>query len=112
MTRPKESIKSIIFNVVIPCLLCLSIFSLSLYLDIENTNNKMFWLQRSGSVITILGVWIAFHEARESMKLVDGSLFIETNLPYKYISLSIIIIGTLLWGYGDIPFKWTFNKTE
>lgn len=39
------------------------------------------------------------------MKMVDGSLYIETELPYRYISLIMVALGTVLWGYGDIPFK-------
>ena len=105
MNRPKESTKSIILHVVIPSILCLIIFIISLCLDILNQQPNMFWLQRSGSMITILGAWIAFHEAKESMKVVDGNLFIETELPYKYISLVLVVLGTVLWGYGDIPFK-------
>ena len=105
MSRPKETTKSKIINVAIPSAICLAVFVTSLLLDITNQNSQMFWLQRSGSIITILGAWIAFHESRESMKMVDGSLYIETELPYKYISLIMIAVGTVLWGYGDIPFK-------
>ena len=105
MSRPKETIKSKIINVAIPSVICIVVFLISLCLDLSGQNSQMFWLQRSGSIITILGAWIAFHESRESMKMVDGSLYIETELPYRYISLIMIALGTVLWGYGDIPFK-------
>ena len=105
MSRPEENSKSKIINVAIPSMLCLVVFLTSLYLDITNQSSEMFWLQRSGSIITILGAWIAFHESRESMKVVNGSLYIDTELPYRYISLIMITVGTVLWGYGDIPFK-------
>lgn len=105
MNRPQESRKSKIINVVIPSLICLVVFLTSLYLDMTHESQQMFWMQRAGSIITILGAWIAFHESRESMKIIDGNLFIETKLPYRYIALIMVFIGTILWGYGDIPFK-------
>ena len=105
MDRPQESRKSKIINVAIPSIVCLMVFSISLYLDMTRGSQQMFWLQRSGSIITILGAWIAFHESRESMKMINDTLFIEIRLPYRYISLVMICIGTVLWGYGDIPFK-------
>ena len=70
-----------------------------------NFSRKSFWLQRSGSLITILGVWIAFHESRESLQTINGSIFINPELPYKWLALILITVGTLLWGYGDLPFK-------
>ena len=105
MNSPKETLKSKIFNIILPFFMCLIVLCLSLYLDIIYNEQQMFWLQRSGSIITILGAWIAFHESRESMKLVDSNLYIETKLPYRYLSLSMIVVGTVLWGYGDILFK-------
>jgi hypothetical protein len=34
--------------------------------------------------------------------LIGNSLFINMKLPYKIASLVLVIIGTVLWGYGDL----------
>lgn len=104
MEKPKESLKSKWINVYLPLIICCIIFLLSLTADLF-LQEQQFWLQRSGSIITILGAWVAFHESRESIKLIDDCLFMNNELPYKWLSLVCIIVGTLLWGYGDLPFK-------
>lgn len=105
MNPPEETLKSKIINVWVPALSCAGLFAISLFLDLQKPAIEMFWLQRSGAVITILGAWIAFYEAKESFKYINGSIFINNELPYKIMSLILVIIGTVLWGYGDIPFK-------
>jgi hypothetical protein len=106
MESLKESRKSKLINVWIPIILCVPIFLISLIADLLlSVGEPNFWLQRSGAIITILGAWIAFHESRESMKTVGGSLHINTKLPYRWLSLFFIAVGTVLWGYGDLPFK-------
>ncbi len=102
---PDETLKSKITNVWFPMIGGILIFLISLYWDCNETSEKMYWLQRSGSVITIMGIYIAFHESRESIKVIDKELFLNNELPYKIISLVYVVIGTFLWGYGDIPFK-------
>lgn len=105
MKRPAEQLSSKLINFWTPLFICSLIFITSLYFDLIDTGEKMFWLQRSGAIITILGTWTAYHESKESMKIIGNTLFIETQLIYKIISLILIVIGTVLWGYGDIPFR-------
>jgi len=102
---PEESLKSKITNVWFPAIGGILIFLVSLYWDLTDTGEKTFWLQRSGAVLTVMGAYIAFHESRENTKFINGELFINNELPYKAISLIYVVVGTLLWGYGDIPFK-------
>jgi len=89
----------------LPSMVCLIVFFLSLFLDLSSSKESWFWLQRSGAIITLLGAWIGFHESKESIQVDGAVLNINTNLPYKIWGISLIIIGTILWGYGDIPFK-------
>lgn len=105
MCPPEESLKSKITNVWFPAIGGVLVFIISLYWDLNETEDKMFWLQRSGAVLTIMGAYIAFHESRENAKSINGNLYINNELPYKIISLSYVVVGTFLWGYGDIPFK-------
>jgi len=84
-----------------PVALCLIILAASVYMDfwllIEGN-----WLQRSGTIITILGAWITFYGSKFEMVFTDGTLNINTKLPFNIWSLGIVFVGTILSGYGDL----------
>ena len=87
--------------------------------------NDFIWLSRSGSVITIFGLLLTLkhnilsenrdidsivkeknHYANNSPK--DSDLYKE-HVKYarkviadEYIGLSLTIVGTFIWGYGDL----------
>jgi len=61
-----------------------------------------YWSQRAGAAITVIGAYIAYYESRASMRFIKGSLFINMELPYKIGSLLLVVLGTVLWGYGDL----------
>lgn len=105
MQNTFESKKSKVIHVLIPALFGAFIFTISLYFDIEDTELKNFWLQRSGSILTVIGAYIAFHENRKSIHQVETRVHLFTNTKYKYISLFYLLVGTGLWGYGDLFFK-------
>ena len=58
--------------------------------------------QRSGSIITVLGAYVAFVGARRSLKFIDDSLYMNIELPYAVISIALAIVGTLTWGHADL----------
>ncbi|EHN67932.1 hypothetical protein [Aliivibrio fischeri] len=93
--------------IYIPVIICLVLLSLSLLMDIYQKQDPQYWLQRSGSVITVLGAWISFYLDDKSIDFNEemGVLNMYTNKGYKILSLIIVFIGTLLWGYGDLVFK-------
>ncbi len=105
MQNTFESTKSKIIHVGIPALFGVLIFAISLYLDLKVIEVKEFWLQRSGSILTVIGAYIAFHDSRKSLELIETSAHFFTNIMYKYISLFYLLVGTGLWGYGDFFFK-------
>ncbi len=98
-----ESKKSLILNVITPTVIAVIVMSVSLMIDVLGTNT--IWFQRSGSIMTIVGAYIAFHEARRSIQTIKGNIFINKELPYAWLSIVLLIIGTIVWGYGDIPFS-------
>ena len=78
--------------------------------------NEAHWFQRSGSVVVLLGVLIV---ARRIIRLGDNHQDEDWNLPddspegkrvlldqrSEYIIGPIIaVIGTIVWGYGDLLF--------
>ena len=74
------------------------------------------WFQRSGSIMVVL----AFISEMRSYQMFDvfkpagfvSTTYAETEKKYSsqvtvcnIIAFILIAIGTLIWGYGDIPFK-------
>jgi hypothetical protein len=103
-----ESKKSVTINVILPTVVAVIVMSISLGMDIFETNT--IWFQRSGSIMTIIGAYIAFHEARLSIQTIkdkDGhvQLLINKELPYAWLSIILLFIGTIIWGYGDLLFS-------
>ena len=105
MPAPEETLRSRVINFWIPLIFGVVVLIVSLVLDITGICGKEYWMSRSGSIITIIGAMIALHDARESYKVAGRNLYVNTKLPYKWVSLVLVIIGTVLWGYGDLPFK-------
>jgi hypothetical protein len=76
------------------------------------------WFQRSGSVMAVFGL-LAEARAVNCFFILNPSGFgstsiVEASEKYcKYpkrlnlVSFFIIAMGTFIWGYGDIPFKYT-----
>lgn len=76
------------------------------------------WFQRSGSLIVLFSVMLEFRQLRIMDRLrlhaphigVGGVSFPTNNIPGQRLMLhraavSAIVAGTLIWGYGDIPFE-------
>jgi len=82
---------------------------------IPESETQANWFQRSGSIMVILGVFVEF-----KLLSIDGhfDLYnikyeIPFDLPksyrftYKFLlrsALVVVILGTLIWGYGDLLF--------
>ena len=110
MQNTFESTRSKIVHVLIPVVFGAIIFAISLYFDVaaynvESNEEKDFWLQRSGSILTVIGAYITFHDNRKSIQLIKTSAHFFTNTKYKYVSLFYLLVGTGLWGYGDLFFQ-------
>jgi hypothetical protein len=80
------------------------------------------WFQRSGIVMTVLAVLAHFKAAGIATAMIAGGSFAETWEAYhKYnrlqtravwLSLILIVIGTLIWAYGDLIFPEPPDDTE
>jgi len=75
------------------------------------------WLQRSGSLVVILAVYLEYRHLKIFSNstirngTINGSLtFFGSSIimkTYDYVwkmNYFLLIIGTIVWGYGDIPF--------
>ena len=93
-----------IVNVWMPTVFVVICAVIAFLSDISDTN-ELYWFQRSGALICAASVYIAFHEGSKRYQLTGASLNINTKIWYQWLALVMGILGTLIWAYGDIPFK-------
>jgi hypothetical protein len=61
------------------------------------------WTQRVGSLVTILGVYIGFVDARVTGWFTPiNQSYGSVDLPFKYGAVGLAFVGTLIWGYADL----------
>jgi hypothetical protein len=81
-------------------------FVLALSVAADFMRPGQHWTQRAGSIVTVLGVFVAFVDARRSVKFIQlkggYQRFENPELPYKNIAIALAIVGTVIWGYADI----------
>jgi len=89
---------------------------ISLGLDLLQSNDY-FWFQRSGALMVLFGVLLDFNQnqyqkTQEStgVKINGIPAIIGSSMPLarkriQVFSIALAVLGTFIWGYGDIPFK-------
>ena len=98
-------------------ILPLIIILIGLYLQTINFKNEYYPFMRSGAILVIIGIIIEMeYTVRNGSEgtVTRGSTTIipkDSILPKKtfkewleHIGIAWIIIGTLIWGFGDIPY--------
>ena len=55
--------------------------------------------------MTVVGGYVAYVDAKRSPKFIDGNLYLNQELPYRILSIVLIIVGTLTWGLQICCFK-------
>jgi hypothetical protein len=80
-----------------------SFIALIVFWQISKSVNDWTWFARSGSILVCIGVITASYEIKGRME--------KSNAPNTYSSQTIIlealivIVGTLVWGFGDLVGK-------
>jgi len=116
--------RNILLNTWLVLIVTASIFSVSLFVSINTA--EFGWVGRSGSVITILGLLLTikhtiFSDTRDIHKVVmerqhyavwapdrDSDAYKEhmelarKSIRDEYVGFTLTIIGTIIWGYGDL----------
>ena len=78
--------------------------------------NMASWFQRSGSILVIFSVLVefklltlfsTFYPGAEAMLWTDtiAKKYYKKYLFVTYLSAILAIIGTIIWGYGDVLIK-------
>ncbi|WP_399424936.1 hypothetical protein [Vibrio campbellii] len=104
MSSNDEPKLSQFIHVVFPTVIVIILSSISLYSDIS-TEDSYFWFQRSGALMGAAGIYIGFHEGNWKMTTRNQNLYINTQIWYQWLALALGVLGTLIWAYGDLPFK-------
>jgi hypothetical protein len=100
-------------------LILIAILSLivSLIIDVNYTGNEpYFWFQRSGAVMVLFAAWAEYKLSHiyNDINPPPSSYVAERRWGDKYgkefklisyAAVILIVAGTFIWGYGDIPFK-------
>jgi hypothetical protein len=114
-TDYEKRIRSAFLQVVILCLCAVFVplFSLTGILTPEDEPLGQ-WFQRAGIVMTVLAVLAHFKAAGIASTMIAGASFADTWEAYhKYarlqtlaawLSLILIVIGAVIWSYGDLIF--------
>ena len=89
----------------------------SFYIDMNTAENGYYWFQRSGSIMVLFAVALDFEQSKYIKRQSSNSVFIGNqptitgrilSITRTYIqrfSIVLIVIGTAIWGYGDLLFK-------
>lgn len=108
---------NLLFKYKIEILLLIAvIFSVHSYFY---TSESGMWFSRSGSIMVLLAAIAEFQintakeasiETSSTVTIGGGNALIKRELSPRYRTLSVIahfevIIGTVIWGYGDCVFK-------
>ncbi|TOD57574.1 hypothetical protein CGI23_25240 [Vibrio parahaemolyticus] len=104
MSSNDESKSSQFIHVVLPTVIVIILSSISLYSDIS-VEDGYFWFQRSGALMGAAGIYIGFHEGNWKIAARNDNLYINTEIWYQWLALALGVLGTLIWAYGDLPFK-------
>jgi hypothetical protein len=118
----EKDIRRAFLQVLILCLCAVvpPLFSLTGILAPEEETLGQ-WFQRSGAVMTVLAAFAQF-KASGIATMIAGGTFAETWEAYhKYsrfqtlaawLSLILIVIGTVIWAYGDLLFPESPDDAE
>lgn len=95
-----ETRRSIFLHGWLSALLAATVLVVSIVADLLKPG--MHWTQRAGSIITVLGAYVAYVDAKRSFKFINGHFYLNFELPYRVIAIVLVVIGTVTWGYGDL----------
>jgi hypothetical protein len=104
-----ETRRQEIIHGYLPLILGVVVFVTALRLDFAHVSCNCIaachWTMRCGSVITAMGIYVAFRAAKV-MIMVRGGIArgVNFNLAYGWISAIMLIGGALIWGFADIWF--------
>ena len=115
---PWSIVRMYIPDIILFAMLLITL-AISLFASIYHCGGSIDWFQRSGSVVTVLSAILEyrhlniFEKSPTQQCVLSGSLSGVPSMTFlakirQYIGSSCLYTlaaGTIIWGYGDIPFK-------
>jgi len=92
--------RSAFINVYIPLGVVALLLAVSIVADLTNSGDH--WSQRFGAVMVVVGAYIMHFDDSMRSNAEGEAFYYSVKSAYTHYSLPCIIIGTLLWGYGDL----------
>ena len=98
----KRTKKTIYLHGWLPLLIAVIIVVISLVLDLCSSGKNCF--QRAGTIVIILGAYVAFYNVASTMKYNDKlhEMILTLEPTFNIISTLLIVVGTITAGYGDL----------
>ncbi len=111
-------------------LVALAFLWLIIWCWVAATSSEPHWVQRAGSVVVVIGVVIAarpifrlgYRKWLQSLRVADyghimpGPEELEEDrqrgvdeIAQKIVGPIVALVGTLIWGYGDLAWTWVFG---
>ena len=61
------------------------------------------WTQRAGALVTACGAWVAFRAAYILITRIGSGITRPIIVAfYGWVSVSLVILGTIIWGFADL----------
>jgi drug/metabolite transporter (DMT)-like permease len=118
MERENHIKKKLIYSTIL-IVIGLLVPVLSLLVDYRPEGEELStWFQRSGSVLVVFTVWVEINLLSIHSTMYPGAYTIvveekhteKFELPYNFLVIAsavFAVVGTAIWGYGDILIKYT-----
>ena len=116
-----DEIDEYIRNTLSSCIPLLSIALVAVLISLATDilckeGEPRFWFQRSGSIMVLMTAWVEYKLSRINADINPPPSGYVAELKWRekygkryktisYVALGFIVLGTFIWGYGDIPFK-------
>ena len=112
MTHTKESLRSVLVQCGLLLLVALTVSACAALCPLLPASETQFsWFQRSGSVVVVLTVWVQFKllsvqtyfdKNAYCVPLELSKIYQDWYLIISTINVFAMVLGTVIWGYGDI----------
>jgi hypothetical protein len=95
-----ETRLSVVLNVGVPALVAVGVLIASVVADLGGYPGS--WTQRSGNILIVVGAYVGYHEATKALQVFDDGIYLNTKIWYKVLAIALVLIGTVVSGYGDM----------
>jgi hypothetical protein len=114
---PWEIVRPIILDIGL-FIIMLAFTIASFYASVYTWKHDTEWFQRSGAIMVLIAAIIEYRHLNEykvhyQQAAMSGgisrgwhlSILIKSRTVIGRLAIYCLVIGTVVWGYGDMPFK-------